>query len=182
MVRGLSDFPTDIWLVNCGLMIHMSSVRLQSSCSFHCNPPCAIAQLFLLKYFGFSGDLKRPGLVFRQHPKKLSPFPEALVSLHMGQSAYRVLKPWDSGLRQKINDSLAQNKVSFWKEKGISGREILPTFPEGPWALPPALFATAIIWNGKTIVSINLSPIPLPWNRSRPIYQNWGPPLGLYCH
>lgn len=62
----------------------------------------------------------------------------------------------------KINDSLAQNKVSFWKEKGISGREILPTFPEGPWALPPALFAIAIIWDGKTIISINLSLIPLP--------------------
>lgn len=47
-------------------------------------------------------------------------------------------------------------------EKGIRGREILPTFPEGPWALPPALFAIAFIWDGKTIISINLSPIPLP--------------------
>lgn len=142
-------------------MIHTSSKRLQRSRSLHCNLVHAIAQLFFIKYSGFSGDLKWPGLIFCPQRNSV-PFQSTGFSPHgperiQGSEALRLRV--ETG---KINDSLAWDKVSFWKEKRISGREVLPTFPKGPWALPPALLATAIIWDGKTIISINLSPVPLP--------------------
>lgn len=59
-----------------------------------------------------------------------------------GQISKGLCSPGSGFLRSrvqtgKINDSLAWDEVSFWQEKGIGGRAILPIFPAGHWILPP---------------------------------------------